>query len=290
MIKTRTLGNAGFDVSEISFGGMSLGSDHKQNEIIIRQAIEAGINLFDTADLYDQGLNEQTLGSALQEIRSEVFIASKVGNIWNSDGKTWHWGPGKAYILKAVEESLRRLKTDYLDLYQLHGGLIEDPIDEIIEAFELLKEAGKIRAYGISSIRPNVIRAYINRSNISSVMLQYSALDRRPEESVLPGLHEAGIGVLGRGGLARGLLVNKPAKDYLDYSIEQVDTLKRNWQRQGDPLAFSMRFVLQNPVISSAVLGIRSQEQLHEIVGAYHQKASTEALFLLNPKMYENHR
>ena len=91
----------------------------------------------------------------------------------------------KNIFSSAVDQSLKRLQTDYIDLYQLHGGTIEDPIDEMIEAFETLKAAGKIRYYGISSIRPNVIREYVKRSSIVSVMMQYSLLDRRPEEEML---------------------------------------------------------------------------------------------------------
>lgn len=290
MIKTRVLGNSDLKVSELSFGGMSLGEDHQQNEAIVHQAVETGINFFDTADLYGQGFNEETLGKALRHKRKDVQIASKVGNVLNPDGKTWYWGPNKAYIMRAIDDSLKRLQTDYLDLYQLHGGTLEDPIDEIIEAFELLKESGKIRFYGISSIRPNVIREYIRRSNLSSVMLQYSALDRRPEETVLQSLNEANVGVLGRGGLARGLLVNKPARPYLTYSEEQVDLLKRNWQEQGDPLTMSLQFVLQKAVVTSAVSGIRSVDQLNSIVEAYHGQISMNDLFLLEPNLYESHR
>ena len=267
-----------------------MGQDHRQNAVIIRQAVEAGINCFDTADLYDQGFNEATMGKALNPIRKQVLIASKVGNIWNPDGKTWRWGPNKAYILKAVETSLRRLRTDYLDLYQLHGGTIEDPIDEIIEAFERLKETGKIRTYGISSIRPNVIREYVRRSDLDSVMLQYSALDRRPEEEVLELLEEAKVGVLGRGGLAKGLLVNKSAKPYLNYSEEEVAQLKEQWHKQGDPLSMSLQFVLQNSALTSVVSGIRSVEQLQGVIKAYHDQSTVREIFLLPPNKYEKHR
>lgn len=90
--------------------------------------------------------------------------------------------PSKAYIKEAVKKSLTRLKTDYIDLYQLHGGTIEDNIDETIEAFEELKQEGVIRYYGISSIRPNVIKEYVKKSNIVSIMMQFSLFDRRPEE------------------------------------------------------------------------------------------------------------
>jgi aryl-alcohol dehydrogenase-like predicted oxidoreductase len=87
----------------------------------------------------------------------KVIIATKVGNQWRADGSGWDWNPNKDYIISAVEQSLKRLQTDYIDLYQLHGGTMEDPIDETIEAFEQLQKQGKIRYYGISSIRPTVI-------------------------------------------------------------------------------------------------------------------------------------
>ncbi len=129
------------------------------------------------------------------------------------------------YILESVERSLNRLQTDYIDLYQLHGGTIDDPIDETIEAFETLQAEGKIRCYGISSIRPNVIRESVRRSNMVSVMMQYSLIDRRPEESCLSLLQENNIGVLTRGSLASGLLTGKAPKPYLNYSADEVSRM-----------------------------------------------------------------
>ena len=145
---------------------MSLGENDEANSRLLNEAFDKGINFFDTADLYQKGFNETTVGKALKEKRKEVIIATKVGNQWREDGSGWDWNPNKAYIFSAVEKSLQRLQSDYIDLYQLHGGTIDDPIDETIEAFELLKQQGKIRYYGISSIRPNVIREWIKRSNI----------------------------------------------------------------------------------------------------------------------------
>ena len=252
----RILPRTGWKVSAISFGCMSLSMEHgagsreqgagtkdegrgtrdegrgtrdeglgtreRGNERLLHEACDLGINYFDTADLYDQGQNEIVVGKALSAKRQTLYIATKVGNQLRPDGSGWDWNPTKAYILEAVEQSLKRLQTDYIDLYQLHGGTIDDPIDETIEAFELLKEQGKIREYGISSIRPNVIREYVARSNIVSVMMQYSLLDRRPEESCLPLLQDNGIGVMVRGAVAKGLLIDKPPKEYLGYSEEEV--------------------------------------------------------------------
>ena len=206
------LGKSDLNISRLGFGCMSLDPKDPRGENILHMAMDAGMNYFDTADLYNKGENEMMLGRAFRDKRKELILATKVGNQWRNDGSGWDWNPSKKYILSSVDLSLERLQTDYIDLYQLHGGTIEDPIDEVIEAFEMLKSAGKIRYYGISSIRPNVIREYIKRSSIISVMMQYSLLDRRPEEEMLSLLKENQIGVLARGTVAKGLLVSKTGR------------------------------------------------------------------------------
>ena len=216
------LGKSELKISRIAFGSMSLSMGESAGIQLIHEAIGMGVNFFDTADLYDKGANEEMVGKALKDQRSKVVLATKVGNQWRADGSGWDWNPSKEYILECVDKSLKRLQTDYIDLYQLHGGTLEDPIDDVIETFEFLQAQGKIRYYGISSIRPNVIREYVKRSSIVSVMSQYSLLDRRPEESVFPLLKEKNIGVLVRGALAQGILVNKPPRDYLNLSANMV--------------------------------------------------------------------
>ncbi len=267
----RVLGKSALRISEIGFGCMSLGTDDVENDQVIHRAIELGINFFDTADLYEKGLNETRIGGALKSKRKELIIATKVGNQWRADGSGWDWNPGKDYILKAVEESLQRLQTDYIDLYQLHGGTIQDPIEDTIDAFETLRKQGKIRYYGISSIRPDVIRKYIALSGIVSVMMQYSLADRRPEEACLASLHENNIGVLARGGLAKGLLVNKPATDFLKYSAEEIKkaaaAVSAVSGKQRSPAQTALQLVLQNPAITSAVTGIRNMGQLEDVAG-----------------------
>jgi aryl-alcohol dehydrogenase-like predicted oxidoreductase len=293
------LGRSDLRVSEIGFGCMSLGPDDHANADLLGRALDGGINFFDTADLYQHGANEETVGRALRGRRAQVVLATKVGNQWRPDGSGWDWNPTKAYILQAVEGSLRRLQTDYLDLYQLHGGTLEDDIDDTIEAFERLREQGKIRAYGISSIRPNVIRAYVQRSHLASVMMQYSLLDRRPEESALDLLAEHGIGVLARGSYAQGLLAGKPAKPYLNYAAEDVQRAATAvGQVAGPNRALSdvaVRFVLGQPAVTSAVLGIRTTEQLQAaLAAAQASPLSPEELVALGqvlaPNQYEQHR
>ncbi len=294
-----TLGSSDLQVSEISFGCMSLGGKEQQDIALLHRAVDMGVNFFDTADLYQKGENEVLVGKAFKGIRGKILLATKVGNQWRPDGSGWDWNPRKSYILEAVEKSLQRLQTDYIDLYQLHGGTIDDPIDETVEAFELLKEQGKIRYYGISSIRPNVIREWIKRSDMVSVMMQYSLLDRRPEEEALKLLHENKIGVLARGSLAQGLLAGKKAAAYLKHTEEDVqaviDALKLVADTNRSMADVALRFVLEQPAIVSAVAGIRTEKHLLDNVHATQVPALSESERLqLNAVAkviaYEQHR
>jgi len=293
------LGKSSLKISKIGFGCMSLKPDQKDFEKIIHAAIDNGVNYFDTADLYDKGQNEVALGKALKEKRNHVIIASKAGNQWRPDGSGWDWNPRKENILKSAEESLRRLQIDCIDLYQSHGGTMEDNIDETIEAYEILLQQGKIRYYGLSSIRPNVIREFIKRSNIVSVMTQYSLLDRRPEESSLQLLRENNIGVLVRGSVAGGLLAGKPAKSYLNYNEKEVgkaaEAVKSISSEQRNPAQTAIQYVLQNTAVTSAVVGIRTTEQLKEAIEAIESPMLTqEEMQILQESVpanfYEQHR
>ena len=298
-MKYNRLGSSVLEISEIGFGCMSLSGSDDENAAILQRAIGLGINFFDTADLYHKGMNEISVGKALKVNRHKIVLATKGGNQWRPNGSGWDWNPKKDYILAAAEQSLKRLGTDYIDLYQLHGGTIDDPIDETIEAFEQLKQEGKIRYYGISSIRPNVIREYIKRSSIVSVMMQYSLLDRRPEETCLDLLRQNNVGVLTRGSIAQGLLVNKPAKEYLSHSREEVaraaKTVASLSHERRTPTQTALRYILSNPSITSAVVGIRTNEQLEEIVNTVlTPPLSTEEIHTLQDSTtaitYDQHR
>lgn len=295
----KKLGRTSLEVSRIGFGCMSLKMENKGNETLLRHAFDQGINYFDTADLYDKGKNEELLGNTFKSIRHKLIIATKAGNQWRADGSGWDWNPGKDYILKCADESLRRLQTDYIDLFQLHGGTMQDPVDETIEAFEILLQKGKIRYYGISSIRPNVIREWVKRSDIVSVMTQYSLLDRRPEESSLPFLLENNIAVMTRGSVAQGLLIDKPARPYLDHSNEEVshaaDIIKKVSVNNRTALQSSVQFVLHHPAITSAIIGIRTKQQLDEALSVTSAPGLTfsEWQFLddqVPAKFYKEHR
>ncbi|MGM8211679.1 aldo/keto reductase [Virgibacillus sp. W0430] len=272
-MKVNQIGSSDLYVSELTLGCMSLGTDYQKARRIIDEAIDMGINHLDTADLYGFGDNERIVGEAIKHKRDQLILTTKVGNHFNRVKKDWYWDPSKEHIISSAKASLRRLKTDYIDLYLLHGGTIDDPIEESIDAFEQLKKEGIIRAYGISSIRPNVINAYVTNSNIDAVMLQYNLLDRRPEENILTLLHKHKISVLARGPLAKGILIDSPTRNkklnesYLNYTkndvlhiIQQLEAYQ-NMKRLKD-IAF--KYVLFHPVVASAVFGVRSVEQLIE--------------------------
>ncbi|RSD27326.1 aldo/keto reductase [Mesobacillus subterraneus] len=272
-MKKRQLGSSDLYVSEIGLGCMSLGTDYKKAQSVIEAALAEGINYFDTADLYDFGENEEIVGKALRSVREQVIIATKAGNRWTDAKDSWTWDPSKAYIKEAVKQSLRRLDTDYIDLYQLHGGTIEDRIEETIEAFEELRAEGYIKYYGISSIRPNVIREYVQKSNMVSVMMQYSMLDRRPEEEVLPLLHEKGISVVTRGTVAKGMLSDRmlekaTAKGYLDYTPEELEEilplLKEKLAPSRSLTEVAIQYNLSNPAVASVVAGASTVQQVKE--------------------------
>jgi aryl-alcohol dehydrogenase-like predicted oxidoreductase len=294
------LGFSSLRISRIGLGCMSLDpEDEIKSTRIIHRSIEFGINYFDTADLYNKGLNEVLVGKALKSKRKELILATKVGNQMRTDGSGWDWNPRKEYIIAAVEKSLSRLQTDYIDLYQLHGGTMDDPIDETIEAFEALKKSGKIRYYGISSIRPNVIREYVKRSNIISVMMQYSLADRRPEETVLSFLKENNISVLIRGSLAQGLLIGKPAKDYLGNTEAEIkmaaDAIQKCVTVDRTATQTAVRFVLQHPAVTSAIVGISKMEQLEEVAATTNSSILLEKEInilreSISAKKYQEHR
>lgn len=264
-----------FDLPSIGLGCMSLPADYTAAKGILDEAFDLGIRFFDTADLYQRGLNEQHLGKALEGKRAQVILATKVGNQWNSSGSSWTWNPTKSYILQGVEESLKRLKTDYIDLYQLHGGTLEDPWEETLEAFQLLKKQGKILAFGISSIRPNFIRKVMAMTPPKTIMMQYSPLDRRPEEDVFPLLEKTDTKVLVRGAFAKGLLINKTETDFLDFSKAQVSQLRDAIAETGlMPEAVLIRYGLSPESVGSLVIGASSVSQVRQLVKGYEDSQS----------------
>ena len=259
-------------VSEIGFGCMSLPLDDAVSTRLLHRAVDAGVTFFDTADFYQQGQNETMVGHAFRGMRDQVVIASKVGNRWNPDGTTWRWDPSPEWIGQAIRQTLQRLQMDHLDLYQMHGGTLDDPIDDIIAALEQLQQQGLIRHYGISSIRPTVIREWLTRSRMTSVMMQYSLLDRRPEEAALDLLQRHDVAVIARGPLARGILASKDAAPYLGIPTEDVATVQRGADHcvstTRTRAQVALQYAIAHPAVATAIPGVSSDAQLLENLAA----------------------
>ncbi|WP_406686813.1 aldo/keto reductase [Rossellomorea vietnamensis] len=306
-MEKRRIGNSDLLVSKMGLGCMSLGTEESSAKEIVQHALENGINYLDTADLYDFGQNEEIVGNAIRDVRDDIILATKVGNRWDDVEDGWRWDPSKSYIKSAVKDSLSRLKVDYIDLYQLHGGTIEDDFEETIEAFEELKKEGLIRYYGISSIRPNVIKRFLSSSSIDSVMMQYSLLDRRPEEW-MDLLDENKVSIVARGPLAKGLLSEKMLSKasakmkedgYLDYSYQELEeTLKSIQGKMGDNRSMNelaLQYILAHESVGAVIPGASSVQQLQENINAVNAgPLSSEELDMLKQltklSRYEQHR
>ncbi|GAA0416376.1 aldo/keto reductase [Agaribacter marinus] len=303
-MKKNQIGSSDIYISQLTLGCMSLGKDTAKAKSMIDMALEHGINHLDTADLYDFGDNEEIVGSAIKHRREDVVLTTKVGNHFNRETRKWYWDPSKEHIQQGVKASLKRLNTDYIDFYMLHGGTIDDPIDETIEAFEILKKEGLIRAYGISSIRPNVIREYVKRSAMDGIMMQYNLLDRRPEEEILDLLDENNISVLARGPLAKGMLSNQAAKQiaakgetgYLDYSYKELQSINDELTKlSSNKNELSFRYILKHPAVASVVFGASSIDQLKENINGDFNKELQDDTYhnlkkITKPVTYQAHR
>lgn len=277
---------SGIEISEIGLGCMSLGTNYAQAEPIIERAIEHGVTYFDTADIYDKGINEEIVGQALKKYqnRDDIVIGTKVGNHLADDGSTF-WDPSKKYIKTAVKSSLQRLGLNHLDLYQLHGGTIDDPLDETISAFDELKKEGVIRAYGISSIRPNVIDYYLEHSEIETLMSQLNLIDNRPE-ALLNAIHAKNVKVLARGPVFKGLLTansnhaldSKFRDGVFEYSNQELgETIASVKEVESNLTGLTFKYLTSKDPIGSIIVGASSIEQLDENINNY--EASKEISF-----------
>lgn len=283
---------------QLALGGMSLSLDHQQNARMVHQALALGIQTLDTADLYQRGFNEASIGKAISGKRQEVFLISKGGNQADPRGDGWVWNPTPSYLSQALDASLKRLGTDYLDGYLLHGGTMEDPIDDLVELLDRAVQSGKIRFYGISSIRPTVIQAWIARSGLRFVMSQYSLLDRRPEEEIFPMLAAAGVSVLVRGALAKGLLAGKAATSYLDRSEAEVAKIVAGLNTIAPTQApghTALRFAQVKAPEPVLVVGASRPSQLVENAGMVSRPPLTKDEWLhlarmAPPSQYDAHR
>ena len=307
-MELRTLGRTGVKVTPLCLGTMMFGAwgntDHDESVRIIHRALDAGINFVDTADVYAQGESEVIVGKALAGgKRDQVVLATKVYNPMSDDPN--QRGNSRRWIIQEVEASLRRLQTDWIDLYQIHRWDPETDHEETLGALTDLQRAGKIRSFGSSTYPPSAIveaQWTAERRGLARFVCEqppYSILARGIETEVLPTCKRYGMGVLSWSPLAGGWLSGRfrkgtePTSHRGDRLPERYDlSLPGNQQKLDavEQLALlaeqagislihlSLAFVIRHPDITSAIIGPRTLEHLEGQLGAVDLQLSDDVL------------
>ena len=295
----RRLGKTGWEVSAVSVGAWALGnqwgdlSDEVARDTV-RAALDCGINLFDVADGYGPLLAEERLGKALGAERSNVFIATKVGNLGGRQGHPQAY-THPLHIVSACDASLHRLGTDYIDLYQCHQGDPDD-VDVFLEGFGILRDQGKIRHFGVSSGNADVIARFDADGECAIAQIDYSIVRRGAERAALPLCGERDIGTLIRGSLGQGVLTGK-----YDAETRFRDSVRAGWNdgerrelfleelRIADevgeltrpdrgPVELALGFVLAHPAVTCAITGAKSPGQIRANAAAADSGLTSEEL------------
>ena len=286
-MRARTLGNGGPEVTVVGLGTNNFGGrcDLEQTRAVIEAALDEGITLFDTADIYSQGTSESYIGEVLEGRRDRVLLATKFGKPMD-DGPDLPRG-SRDYIRWAVEGSLRRLRTDSIDLYQMHEPDPATPIDETLGALNELVQEGKVRFIGSSNYSAEQIedadRVARERGFARFVAAQnhYSFVHREIEDDVLPACERLGIGMLPFFPLASGLLTGKyrrgaqavegrlAGREIPDWQFDTVAALERFADERGvSLLAVAIGGLLAMPAVSSVIAGATKPEQVRANVAA----------------------
>jgi aryl-alcohol dehydrogenase-like predicted oxidoreductase len=307
----RSFGRTGVQVSELCLGCMNFGDDCSEADsiAIMHRAIADGINFFDTADVYTRGVSETVVGKALVgDKRNKVFLATKAFNKMSDDPNDW--GSHRYHLIKACEDSLRRLKTDHIDLYQLHRPQPSVPIDETLRALDDLVRSGKVRYIGTSTFAAYQIveslwaakELHLNRFVCEQP--PYNLLDRRIERELLPMCRTYGIATMSWAPLAGGLLSGKyrvgetrpsgaryagkaaPFQRDNDAALAQVEAYVTWCEQRGvNSAEFALAWVLAQPGVTSPIIGPKSMSQYEAYVKATQltltdsDRAAIDALF-----------
>jgi aryl-alcohol dehydrogenase-like predicted oxidoreductase len=302
----RNLGSSGLKVSVLGLGGNNFGwwVDEQRSIAVINHALELGINFIDTADMYDRGRSEEFIGQTLKGRRTEVLIASKFGTVMGEGPNDR--GGSRWYIMRAVEASLKRLRTDHIDLYQIHHPDPTTPIEETLRALDDLVKAGKVCYIGCSNfvgwqVSEALWTSCVNNLNsFVTVQTKYNLFERQIEQELVPCCKAHGIGIIPWGPLAGGFLTGKyhrgeqppapaagarPAKAFNHlYNAVMTDA---NWERLGKLDAFAksrghkvgelaIAWLLSQPWVCTVIPGATRPEQLNDNVAAANWKLTAE--------------
>ncbi len=315
------LGHTGLKVSRICLGTMTYGSsqwrkwvlDEADSRPFISRALELGVNFFDTADMYSLGLSEEILGRAVKDFthREEVVIATKVyfpmGERPNQEGLS------RLHIFNAIDASLRRLGTDYVDLYQIHRWDAETPIEETLEALHDVVKSGKARYIGASSMyawqfaKSLYLAERHGWTRFVSMQNHYNLIYREEEREMLPLCRAEGVGVIPWSPLARGFLSGNRTYEqsgnttraqtddfahsmyYQKTDFEVVDRVKQlASQRGGSPAQIALAWLLHQPAITAPIIGASKPHHLEEAITALEIKLTPEELAYLE-EPYQPH-
>jgi len=305
------LGKTGLKVSRLCLGCMSFGSSKWRSWVLdddaarpfVQKALEGGINFFDTADVYSQGESEKVVGGALKDFakRHEVVIATKVNGPMGQDAN--NRGLSRKHIMDAIDRSLTRLQTDYVDLYQIHRFDYETPIEETLEALNDVVRAGKARYIGASSMYAWQFAKMLATSDkhgwtrFASMQPQYNLVYREEEREMLPLCREEGIGVIPWSPLARGFLAGgrsqpgegnterartdefSPRLYYREPDFAVVAALDEIARARGvSNMQVALAWVLKNPAITSPIIGTSKPHHLDDALGAFAIKLTDDEI------------
>lgn len=320
-MRYKHLGRTGIQVSRICLGTMTYGApqwrpwvlDEEASRPFIRRALELGVNFFDTADMYSRGLSEEILGRALRDFtrREEVILATKV--YFPMGAGQNERGLSRLHILRSIDDSLRRLGTDYVDLYQTHRWDPDTPIEETLEALHDVVKAGKARYIGASSMYAWQFAKALYLADLNgwtrfvSMQNHYNLVYREEEREMLPLCRDQGIGVIPWSPLARGFLAgNRTRAQWGETLRAQTDDFAQNmYYQESDfsvadrvktlaiargvtPAQVALAWLLHKPTITAPIIGASKMSQLEESVAALEIQFSEEEIASLE-QLYQPH-
>jgi aryl-alcohol dehydrogenase-like predicted oxidoreductase len=278
----KTLGPSGMQVSLLGYGGWALGKkgwpgvDEKEALKTLEACIGQGINFFDTAPVYGFGRSEELIGETLAGIRPQIIIATKCGLRWDDRGRIKHNLTGDS-IRWELEQSLRRLKTDYIDLYQIHWPDRHTPLEETLETLTALNVQGVIRHIGLSNFSPQLLKKALTLAAIVSVQQPYNMLQREAEAALLPLCSQLGIGFICYSPLAQGLLGGSLSEDFKPgrHDVRRLNPLYRNRETfqaaialvkniTPCPAAQSLAFAARQEAVSTLLVSMTRRAHLVE--------------------------
>ena len=312
----RLLGRNGIKVSPICLGTMMFGdrTDATEAGRIVASARAAGVNFIDTADVYAKGESERITGKLIAPDRDRWILATKVANAMGDDPN--RRGTSRKWVMHAIDESLARLATDYVDIYYVHRDFTDIPLEEAVAAMADLIRAGKVRYWGVSNFRgwriAETIRACDALGAPRPIVCQpyYNAMNRQPENDVLPACAHYGLGVVPYSPLARGVLVGKykpgeapPAEsrvgrkdarmlqtEFRPESLEIAQKLKARAEKKGMTAGdFAVAWVLANPIVTGVIAGPRTLEQWEGYLTALAHKLDAEDEALVDSLVRPGH-